>query len=79
MEEFDLFITNHVSHRIIFLKKIDPDKLYKTEDLCRDFWIDFIGLHKFIGQRIKALSKNETLPIEAIKRTSSNAWLYRLL
>lgn len=31
-----------------------------------DFWKDFEGLHTVIGKRIKALSENGKLPIEAI-------------
>lgn len=79
MEDFDGFILEHVPTRIEILKTIDPDKLYKSEKLCADFWDDFDGWHTHIGKRIKALSDSGKLPIEAVDRTSCNKWLYRLL
>ncbi len=78
MEDLDGFIIEHVTTRINILKKLDPNKLYITAELCTDFWEDFIGQHTVIGKRIKALSENGQLPIEADDRTSCNKWLYRL-
>ena len=78
MEDLDDFIIDHVNLRISILKYIDPYKLYKSEELCTDFWEDFDGSHTVIGKRIMSLSKNGILPIEPVDRTSCNKWLYRL-
>ena len=78
MEYLDDFIIDHVIPRIGILKKIDPDKLYKSGELCADFWKAFDGSHTVIGKRIKSLSENGKLPIESVDRTSCNKWLYRL-
>ena len=79
MEDLDEFIIDNVNLRIGILKKIDPDKLYKSGELCADFWEAFDGLHIVIGKRLKALSENNKLPIEVADRTSCNKWLYRLI
>ena len=79
MEIPDDFIIDHVTLRVSILKEIDPDKLYRSEELCADFWETFNGLHTKIGKRIKALSKNNKLPIQPVERTSCNKWLYRLI
>ncbi len=79
MEDLDGFIIEHVTTRIIVLKKCDPNKLYRAAELCVDFWKAFDGHHTVIGKRIKSLSANNRLPIEPAGRTSCNKQQYRLI
>ena len=78
MEDLDEFIIENVTTRIPILKKIDPDKLYKSGALCAEFWKEFKGHHTVIGKRIKWLSKNNRLPIIYIGTGPDNGALYKL-
>ena len=78
-DELDNFIIDYLTISIEVLKKRGPNKLYKAEELCINFWGKFNGLHPVIGKRIKSLSKNKKIPIESAGRTSCNKQLYRLL
>ena len=77
-DELDSLIIEHTKDRIAHLKERNPDKLYLAAELCASFWKDFEGSHTVIGSRVKALSKNDKLPIEPDGKTSSNWQLYRL-
>ncbi len=79
-DELDTYIADHVRKRILVLRGINSNKLYKTKELCSDFWDSFDESdHITIGKRLKYLSKDKQLEIESVGRTACNKQLYRLI
>jgi len=78
-DELDTYIVEHVRKRVQILREINPNKPYKTQELCGDFWDSFDESdHIIIGKRLKYLSKDKRLEIKPDGRTACNKQLYRL-